>query len=1015
MLFLGLISLETQALETDKPFRDFVVDQWDVKEGLPQITVLAITQDTNGYLWFGTQAGLARFDGVHFHRYTAENAPNLNANIQALHADRQGRLWIGTARGLIRFEQGQFKKISHPKDGLDFSIRAITSTPHALYIAGPDGLYSSQGDQLRRQYAIPSGALNLLNHGDDLWIGSAGQVFLLRNNTLRAFPLPESASGIPITSLAWFEGELWAGSSRGLFRLHQDKWLPASTRINQTTPTVEAMLSDHNGTLWVATTQALERLRPGQPTEHIRNAPGTISLRTLFEDSDGNLWMGSQTEGVARFWNGYTRRLDTAYGLANPLTWSLAKAPNGGTWFATGDGVAQWRNGRFTQVIQGTQLPHPEAYSLFAEANQLWIGTRAGVALFRDGHVETPAPLAPMRNTQINDIVRDQQQRLWFATTKGLFLLNPSNKLTLYGERSGFTDTRIRVVYETRDGRILVGATRGLFEWRDGQIIPLGRNTGLEEDIAVTSILELSDGRWLIGSSTGDGLHLFDGKRWTALGSDNNLPVIIPFYVGESGDDLWVAGMQGVYRLAMTELNKAQANPRAQLRAQIIINSGFERPGGQTDKCCNGSGGGRGLIQDGQLWLPTRDGALLVNLNAAQPKATHPVQIESIDIDNRTLLATHAVIHFPIDARSPKFNFAAPAFQPAQVPLLRYKLEGYDNEWRSLETPSQRSASYSNLPPGDYVFKVADFNTDNPLLSEARIDIEVPAHVYETLAFRILVGLIIIALIWLAYLGLRFRYTRQRELLEQLVRERTQELQIANRKLQEISFTDHLTGLHNRRYLAQQIPVDSSFYERDANYRNGNDAAVFILLDIDHFKAINDTWGHAAGDLVLQQFAELLESIKRSGDYVARWGGEEFLLVLRPLPRGSLAQIGQRLCDKVGEKEFDLGNGVRRHITISAGLVESPLFPDRHHQLLSWEQLVTLADHAMYQVKISGRNGWLACRPVPGAHFPEGDRIFNGNPDALLDRGILELYGREGRITPSARQGRPSPQPQAPD
>ena len=143
---------------------------------------------------------------------------------------------------------------------------------------------------------------------------------------------------------------------------------------------------------------------------------------------------------------------------------------------------------------------------------------------------------------------------------------------------------------------------------------------------------------------------------------------------------------------------------------------------------------------------------------------------------------------------------------------------------------------------------------------------------------------------------------------------------------------------------------------------------------------------------MLEQFGQLLGELKRSGDYVARWGGEEFLLVLRPLPRGSLARIGERLCSRIAAHRFDLGNGVEHRLTVSAGLVECPLFA-HHPHLLDWEQLVTLADRAMYRVKTSGRNGWMAYRPLPGAVLPDDLSPFQGDPRRLLDSGLLELFG----------------------
>lgn len=980
------------ALEADKPFADYVVDSWDVKQGLPQISVLAMTQDADGYLWFGTQAGLARFDGVRFHRYNPRDTLGVNSNIQALLADDRRRLWIGTALGLLVLENGRFRRVL-PVDRsgaptLAFPVPALAMDGGRVLVAGADGVYTPESGRLRRLHALPQPALSLLPRPDGLWAGGAGRIYRIRPGVTEAFPLT-AAQGEPVTALAWHHGSLWAATNRGLYRQQGGTWLRAG---NGSAPTIEAMASDRDDNLWISTSQYLERLRDGHPVERIQGRPGTVAIRSIYEDHDGNLWLGSQTEGVARAWNGYTRRVDQSHGLTNPLLWAISGAPDGSVWLGTADGVEVWRGGRVQQAVAGMRLPHPEAYSLLVEPDQVWIGTRAGVALLRNGRLDTPAALEPLRNLQINGIIRDRVGRVWFASSSGLFALGRSQRLVRYGPSEGLADARIRIVHETRDGRLLVGSTRGLYEWRNGRILPLGRQTGLDDEIAVTALFELANGYWVVGSSNGDSLHVFDGKRWHAFGSGRGLPINIPFHLAEDAGSLWVAGMQGVYRLPLEQLERALRSPVLQLDPQLVINSGFDRPGGQQDKCCNGAGNGRGLLREGQLWLPTRNGALLVRLAAVETGTPRPVRIESVAAQGRAYAPGKGALRLPMDARDLRFDFTVPAFQPTQLPRLRYRLSGLDQRWRDLENPSLRSASYVNLPPGRYRFEVADFSRADALASGARVDVTVPPHLHETLIFRVLAGLLGLALLWLGYLGLRQRYARQRMVLEQLVQERTRDLQSANARLKEISFTDPLTGLHNRRYLAQQIPIDLSFYQRDAAYREGRDTLVIALLDVDHFKVINDTWGHAAGDRVLEQLGQLLGELKRSGDYVARWGGEEFLLVLRPLPRGSMANIGERLRSRIAAHRFHLGNGVEHRLTVSIGLVECPLFRD-HPDLLGWEQLVTLADRAMYAVKNSGRNGWMAYRPLPQARLPEDPSTYRDNPRQLLDSGLLELFG----------------------
>ena len=994
-LFACGLALPALALQPDKAFRDYVRDAWGVEHGLPQISVLAIAQDRDGYLWIGSQGGLARFDGARFTRFGQTDMPQLGSHVLALHAGADGRLWIGTSQGLLLYRDGVFRAVPllngpDQAQGI-FAIRAIVADEGAggVLVAGPDGVYASDGDGLQLLHPLEGPALSLLRRGDGVWVGSTGQVLRLDADGATRHPLPAQAALAHVARLAEDgEGRLWAGTATGLYRLDQDDWRRISTLP------VDALQADRDGNLWVASPQRLDRLRDGRLVESVSGQAGNRAVRAIHEDRDGNLWLGSAVDGLTRLWNGWTVRLGQERGLRNPLLWSIARGPDGRMWVGGSDGVDVFAGGAFHSRVPGSRLPHPDAFSLLVEHDRTWVGTRAGAAVLRGGRVERPAVLQPLQGAQVNGIVRDRSGRLWFATTEGLFLLWPDGSLSSYGTGQGLADPRVRLVHETRDGRLLVGTYRGLYEWRDGRIAALGRETGLDEDTMVTALHELEDGRWILGSTAGEDLRMFDGRGWTRLGQAQGIPANIAFFIASNRGHLWVAGMRGVYRLPLDALGRPGQPAAATIPAEIVINSGADRPGGQPDRCCNGAGNSRGLLEGDTLWLPTRDGALLVD-TAMQPAAGSVPRalVERVQVLGDWVHPERdKPLQLPLQARDLKFEFTVPSFQAMRPPDLRYRLQGYDRDWRALDAPHLRNATYTNLPPGDYTFEVADFAGGDPLAGAARLQVSVPPGWHETLAFRLLLPLLLAGAMYLGYTWLQHRYDRQRSLLEQLVQARTRDLQTANARLEALSFTDPLTGLHNRRYLSRQIPADLSFYGRDAAYRAGEDVVVFALLDVDHFKSINDTHGHAAGDRVLSQLGALLTSLVRKGDYVARWGGEEFLLVLRPQPSGCASQIGARLCSAINAHAFELDNVTRRRLTVSVGLVEHPLFPDTP-DLLGWEQMVTLADRALYRAKAGGRNTWASYRPRPGARLPVGMTSFEGDPSWLVDEGLLVPFG----------------------
>ena len=133
---------------------------------------------------------------------------------------------------------------------------------------------------------------------------------------------------------------------------------------------------------------------------------------------------------------------------------------------------------------------------------------------------------------------------------------------------------------------------------------------------------------------------------------------------------------------------------------------------------------------------------------------------------------------------------------------------------------------------------------------------------------------------------------------------------------------------------------------------------VFFLIDLDHFKSINDTYGHASGDMVLVQLKQRLAHTFRKSDYLIRWGGEEFLVVARDIQPDSVGATANRLCDTVANQPFEIIANRYINVTCSIGFSELPFFADQPG-LLSWAQAVEIADKAMYLAKHRGRNTWV--------------------------------------------------------
>jgi diguanylate cyclase (GGDEF)-like protein len=165
---------------------------------------------------------------------------------------------------------------------------------------------------------------------------------------------------------------------------------------------------------------------------------------------------------------------------------------------------------------------------------------------------------------------------------------------------------------------------------------------------------------------------------------------------------------------------------------------------------------------------------------------------------------------------------------------------------------------------------------------------------------------------------------------------------------------------------------------------------LFILLDLDHFKRVNDEHGHEAGDAVLRSLGTLLQDLMRESDTISRWGGEEFLIVARQVGLGDPATLAERIRKAVEKNPVTLESGTVLNISVSIGFCPFPLGYEATE--LTWEKAIMLADRALYAAKRSGRNGWIGLGEGP-AFCPIALMDAAGHPDIpdLIARGILHI------------------------
>lgn len=947
---LLLPSLSAWAIPADVPLRALAYQSWGTAAGLPRAAAVDVAFDHDRFVWVATQTGLARFDGSQFQVYTQKNTPAFASSVMTrLLVDRRGRVWIGTLKNLAYRDRDGFHGVS--TDGVEIGHVAglAEDLGGVLYVATDRGLSRFDGERLQAVAGWQGPATFALAATDAVWVSGSGRVSRFIDGRQQDFPFPPALADSAVFGMAWSDDSLWLGTSRGLLRWHDGRFDIVPLDADAAPRSVEAVAADGATGLWVGTDSISYRLERGRVIERLdATQPGVAPWPLSIKAGPDDVWITSASEGLWHYQRSGSRRYGEQDGQGNPTVWSYA-LDGARLLVGTSSGVLAFENNRFRPYIDRDALPEQVAYSLLRDpAGRLWVGTFAGLIRFgADGRRERVFP--ELAGSSVNGLARDSAGIVWAATTLGLFQID-GDRVRYFGDPTGLPATGLRFVLPTRHGDLWIGADDGLFR-REGDRFVKVQPAGLDSAM-VTSLLELDDGRVLAGTFD-RGLFLLDGSGWRHWDVGQGLPWSSAYFMAATDDWLLVSGGDGVYRVARHALDRDAAPT---LPAEPLVISPGEHQGGKQIRCCNGGGNGKGMVLGNVAWLPGTAGALRLQID--RPTPVSPVA-HLIDIEHgqrRRAPAAEQVLEAP--SRDAAIHYGAIDYTATAPLQYRYRLNGFDEDWTEADT--RVTAYYTNLPPGRFTFEVVARRPHEPWGVPVSMTLEVPRAYYETWWFRVLCGLLVCALIALFIRSRLKLLTLQKLALEVIVADRTRALEEVNRELQQMSVTDALTGLHNRRFLEQTMPMLLAKLARRRT-ESGRDLVIgAMLVDIDHFKRINDRYGHAVGDLVLQRAAHALRASVRDGEFVLRWGGEEFLAVIEMAERSHLEEIARRMHRAITDSCQDLKlptapefNG----ITCSIGYAALPILPTSADLL--WEDTIELADVALYAAKNAGRDRWM--------------------------------------------------------
>lgn len=1040
-----------------------------LEQGLSQETVFAIHQDSQGFMWFGTQEGLNRYDGYSFKVFSHNDRdPQSLSNdlIYSIAEDTSNNLWVGTASGGVSVFNKATQNFTHfkhdsanPTSISSDLVRVILKDKDGnLWLGTENGLnkylpeskafqhiaFSATGTEQRQGPTVWTITQDKNNF---LWVGTDGDG-LYRLNPLThdiqhysvAKPGGLTLSSDRIRSLMVDDANrLWIGSyDKGLDINDLSTQSNVSLRFDQhdtkslSNNNVKSIYQDTSGTVWVATDFGLNRYEEATNNfsrvfneDDNRYSLAGNKLTSLFQDQGGVFWVGGFS-GLSK-WNTATANFkhyrvhsDIQQSLSDNSVNAFAQGPTEDIWIGTHNGLNKLNLSTSTVQTYYHDTENPNSISsnrvmsLHGNGNTLWIGTRNnGMNAFdieseQFSHFKhDPDDSGSLSSNAITSIRYAGKNKIWVTTFGGgLNLFNTESKRVTRFKADpnnpvSIASDRLFVSMTDSSGMLWLGtwgAGANIFNPATETAIQVKHDPSNPNSLSsdnVISLLEDAKGNIWLGTQ-GAGLNRLSSKNRQAgnftfdrITRHEGLPSNVVYgIVEDQAGAIWLSTNRGISKYDPLTNDLINYDSSHGLQGNEFHYGAYLK------------------TTDGQFFFGGSNGVTAFYPELIKPNAhVPPVVLTNFLRLNESVspsLAMNSADAIQINYQDYliAFEFAGLDFASPSNNQYSYMLEGFDDDW--IQAGGLRRATYTNLPAGNYQFKVKASNNDGVWNEQgANLALTVlPAPWYSWWAYLgyCLIAVMLLAFVVRSYLGRLQKEAQYRIKLEEEVENRTQELRRANEQLLNASVTDQLTGLHNRRYLSSIIESECAKLTRDIRKlsKRGHISSeagprLFCLMfDLDGFKPINDTYGHDAGDQIISQVSDLLRKVCRQSDTVIRWGGDEFLIVGRVEDIHEVTILAERLRKGIVSTGFDIGVKHRLHVSCSIGYSLYPFAP-KFVDAFTWEQVQIIADRAMYCSKDAGRNHWTGIVATDKQPAVSMMNLLVNDLDHALKKGFVTL------------------------
>jgi len=1002
LLFPALAQAVTVPSEFVAP--QFVRADEGTDEALPNAVLTSLAQDRDGLVWVGTARGVVRFDGHRFRSYGnrwSSAGSETSLFVRSLLVARDGTLWVGSDfAGLARYNPllDRLDPVPLPVSGAEgLTVNALVEDDQGRLWIGTDGhgVLLRERDGQVRQLRVGDGKGLPDDQIRQLLIDREGVLWIATWSGLTRLSVKQPDSALTTINLAstktnisgLFEasdGWLWVGSGEGgLWRLAPGTRQPEVVSDSTRTGAVYVFLQPDADSVWVGRTDGIDirNRTDGRLLQHLRHRaddPRSLAgneVRTMMQGRGGLIWVGGYGGGLQRFnpHNVAFRTLDRVAfadagpGFDDPNVRSMTVLEDGQVLLGTENhGIlaldAQLHPREILADAHGKPLLLGVRITALTQAHDgtLWIGSDAG--LFRRVRKDLEQVPYPSQHGIVRKLAAQPNGAIWIATEDGLLRRDPDGTIEPMRDTEGTTLRRsVNALGWDSAGRLWIGGELGI-----GVIDTSGKPVvrriethhparGSNTDV-IGLLVDAQDRIWF---DTPSGLYRLDAEH----DGQRNVEAISASH-GEAGRPFGA-------NLLMDAQGRVWSQDRVfDPAASRILTLGH------ADGADLGSPWFRsyGQLPDGRLLFGGTLGLLVIDPARYQPQAYHaPLVITALRVDGTPIAPASAANGLTLTPtqRRVDIEFAALDYSAPDLLQYRYRLAGTDTPWTTTDS-TNRVATFVNLPPGHHQFELKGRDRlGNEGDATLRLDIEVIPAWWQRRWVQLL-GVLLGLLCLHALMQSRTRWLRARQHeLERRVASRTQQLQELtaalrekSKALEEASLTDPLTGLRNRRHFSQFIDHAVATIGQQTAPMAGVTAPqaghglAFFLFDVDHFKQVNDQFGHAAGDAVLQQVAARLRERFPSDAELVRWGGEEFLVVACGMDAERATALAAQVLVHLNEHSYLLPDQRALQRPCSLGLALYPMQAAYPHQL-SWQQVLELADSALYVAKRAGRKAWV--------------------------------------------------------